>query len=169
MAISARLRPDHFARLARLFALASVLSGCTPLIGAYSDEAYKNATSLKAETLALMDKSGESFVTHKSEVDAVTTRISAAYEYSAGLPSNQLSAQQWQILRNPDGNLYGAFVRRWQSSGRISPAYRTEKKIDIAEAFDYIICLEANKKESRPCSAARAATAERSAMRGAPR
>jgi hypothetical protein len=153
-----------------MVAVAAVLSGCAPLIGAYSDEAYKTATSLKAETLALMDKSGESFATHKPEVDALTTKISAAYEYSAGLPSNQLSAQQWQILRNPDGNLYGAFVRRWQSSGRLSPAYRSEKKIDIAEAFDYIICLEANKKESRPCSAARAAAAaERSAVGGTPR
>ena len=36
------------------------LAACSPLIGSYSPTAYENATSLKAETLALMDKAGDS-------------------------------------------------------------------------------------------------------------
>jgi len=139
--------------------LCAALGGCAPLIADYNAEAYKNATSLKAETLAMIDKAGESYGRHRRDVDTLTTKINAAFEYSAGFASNQLSAQQWNILRNPDGNLYGSFVRLWQARGTLGAGYRSEKKIDIAEAFDYLICLEANKREPRPCSAAGARTA----------
>jgi hypothetical protein len=142
-----------------LLLLCAALGACAPLIAEYNAEAYKNATTLKAETLAMMDKSGEPYSRHRKDVDTLTTKINAAYEYSAGFASNQLSAQQWNILRNPDGNLYGSFVRLWQARGTLGAGYRSEKQIDIAEAFDYLICLEANKREPRPCSAAGARTA----------
>jgi len=137
-----------------------VLSACAPIISEYSLDAYKNATSLKAETLGLIDKSAEKFASHRSEVDALTTKIDAAYEFAAGIPSNQLSTEQWQLLRNPDGNLYGGFVRTWSSSktGTLSPAYRAGKKKEISDAFDQIICLETNKKEAKSCAAAAAAS-----------
>ena len=143
-------------RFVLLFGLA--LGACAPLIAEYDAEAYKIATTLKAETLALMDKGSEPYLTRRAEVEAVTTKINAAYEYAAGLPSNQVSAAQWQILRNPDGNLYGGFVRRWRTDrNRLKPGYIAEKKIDVADMFDFIICLEANKKESKPCTAVRSA------------
>jgi hypothetical protein len=141
-------------KLAAVLVTLAIVAGCAPLIADYNAEAYKNATTLKAETLALMDKSTESFTSHRNDVDRLTTKINAAYEYSAGLPSNQISAQQWQILRNPDGNLYGGFVRQWRSKNTLKPGYIAEKKIDVGEMFDFIICLEANKKEPKPCSAA---------------
>jgi hypothetical protein len=130
------------------------LGGCAPIIADYSVEAYKSATSLKAEVGALIDKSGEKFSLHQKEVDATTTRINAAYEFAAGLANNSISAQQWQILRNPDGNLYGGFVRLWRKQGTTSAAYRSGKSREIAAAFDLIICLESNKKEGRPCASA---------------
>jgi hypothetical protein len=141
-----------------LLLVISPLGACASLIADYSLDAYKNATSLKAETAALIDKSAEQFTAHKADVDALTTKINAAYEFSAGLPSNQISAQQWEILRNPNGNLYGGFINRWKQSGSLSTSYRTEKKMQLGRAFDYIICLEANKKESTPCPVADSAT-----------
>jgi len=134
--------------------LVLLLGGCAPLISEYSLDAYKNATSLKAETLALIDKSGEKYTAHKSEVDALSTKIDAAYEFSAGIPNNQISAVQWNLLRNPNGNLYGGFVRLWAKQGTVSAAYRTGKAKEISDAFNQIICLEANKKETTSCSAA---------------
>ena len=128
-----------------------VTVGCAPLIAEYSADAYKTVTTLKAETLALVDKSGESYSSHKKDVDDLTVKIDAAYEFAAGLPSNQLVAQEWQFLRNPDGTLYGAFVKRWRQQGRLSDTFRADKKIQLGKAFDQIICLEANKKESRSC------------------
>ena len=130
---------------------AFVLQSCGPLISDYSIDAYKNATTLKAETEALVAKSGQSFASMRQEIDANTTKINAAYEFSAGLPYNSLSTQQWQILRDPDGALYGWFIKYWKTSGTISPAFRSEFKQQLNDAFDTIICLEANKKAATAC------------------
>jgi hypothetical protein len=129
------------------------LGACAPIIAEFSLEAYKNATSLKAETMALVDKSGGKYSTHSKEIEENTTKINAAYEFAAGLAANSLSAQQWNLLRNPDGNLYGGFIAVWKKQGTTSPAYRNAKKAQIAAAFDTIICLESNKRESIGCSA----------------
>lgn len=142
----------------RVFCVALLLAGCAPIISEYSLDAYKNATSLKAETLAMVDKSGEKYAAHRDDVDALTVKISAAYEFAAGIPNNDLSATQWQIVRNPDGNLWGGFVRVWSSQGTVSPAFRLGIRKNISDAFDQIICLEVNKKESKSCAAAVAAS-----------
>jgi hypothetical protein len=147
----------HFMRALVAVILCSALCGCGSLISEYSIEAYKNATTLKAETLALVDKSTSDYSRNAKDVDELTTKINAAYEFSAGLPSNELSARQWDILRDPNGNLYGGFVKRWKTSGRVSPAYRDEKRDQLGQAFNYIICLEANKKEAKSCTQAVAA------------
>lgn len=138
------------------------LSGCAPLIADYSLEAYKNATTLKAETQALIDKSNDTYNSHAKEVDALTTKINAAYEFAAGTPYNQLSAQQWQILRDPNGALYGAFIAEWKQRTRIpKPKAREDIKHLIGEAFDEIICLEANKQTLTTCSITTVAAADK--------
>ncbi len=142
--------------LTGLFVVAGLLQGCGSLIAGYSLEAYKNATTLKAETAALIDKSGESYSSHKAEVEALNTRINAAYEFAAGIPHNELTAAQWQILRDPNRDLYGGYIRDWSRAKTVSPAFREAKKIQIGRAFDFIICLEANKQAAQQCSTTRA-------------
>jgi hypothetical protein len=146
-------------RALQLLLAATLLTSCAPLIAEYSLEAYKNATTLKAEVAGLIDKSGERFATRKAEVEALTTRINAAYEFAAGLPNNQIAAAQWQLIRDPAGGLYGDFVAIWMRAGTLSPAFRAEKKRQIGQAFDYLICLEANKQAPTSCQAAAAAAA----------
>src|SRR5574340_848091 len=80
---------------------------CAPLIGPYSPTAYQNATSLKADTLALMGKATQPYSDHEKEVEALLVKIDQAYEYVNGIPSNSLSAKQWKILKKPDGDLLG--------------------------------------------------------------
>jgi hypothetical protein len=126
-------------------------TGCAPLIGPYSPTAYQNATSLKASTLDLMSKANEPYSSHMKDVDALLVDIDKAYEFVNGIPSNSISAKQWDILRNPDGDLIGKFVKRWKEKETLSPVYIKEMKGQIADAFDQIICLEANKKEATRC------------------
>jgi hypothetical protein len=133
------------------------LSGCGRLIADYSLDAYKNATSLKAETSAMIDKSTEPYSKHAAEVDALNIKIDAAYEFVAGMPGNDLSAQQWAILKNPNLRSYGGFVAFWKAHGTVSKNFRDGAKKNIGEAFDQIICLEANKQALTSCSAATAA------------
>ena len=142
-------------KIVAAWAAALWLSACGPLIAEYSVEAYKNATTLKAEAQALVDKSSASYTSSKREIDAFTTKLNVAYEFAAGMAYNQIAAQQWQILRSPDGPLYGAFLRAWKAQGTLGPGFRREFKAQMDEAFDYIICLEANKQAARPCATAR--------------
>ena len=128
-----------------------LLFGCTSLIAEYSLDAYRNATTLKAEVAALVEKSGETYTSHKDEAEELTTKIDAAYEFAAGIPSNALSARQWQILRDPEGGLYGGFIRQWREKGKTSPFFRKEMKQQLNAAFDRIICLEVSKQRARSC------------------
>ena len=137
---------------ARLFlAFCLCLAACAPLIGPYSPTAYKNATGLKAETLALMDKATTPYPDNKTKIEALTVEIDKAYEYVHGIPSNDLSARQWAILKRPDGDLLGRFFGRWRAEGMLKPVYISEFKGVISDAFDEIICLEANKKAANQC------------------
>lgn len=132
-------------------ALILFLVACAPLIGPYSPTAYKNATSLKADALALMDKATKPYSEYEQKVASLMVEIDEAYEYVHGIPSDNLSARQWEILRDPDGSLLGMFFYRWKAKGTLSRAYIHEFKGIISDAFDEIICLEANKKSAKLC------------------
>ena len=138
-------------RFAAAIWLALLLSACASLIGPFSPIAYQNATSLKAETLALMDKASEPYAQHSAEVDKLMVNVDKAYEYVAGVPLNETSAEQWLILKKPDGNLLGKFFSRWKRDGSLSKSYITEFRGVISDAYDEIICLEANKKAATSC------------------
>ena len=131
--------------------LAVLAVACTPLIAGYSLEAYRYATSLKAETLAIMAKADEPFAQHAAEVSALRIRMAAAQEFAAGMPLNQLSARQWRIMNDPDGGLAGEYWVVWEQQGTISTAARTAQIQQVSHAFDEIICLEANKEKNTRC------------------
>lgn len=133
--------------------LALLLAGCAPLIGPYSATAYQNATSLKATSLALMDKSKtDTYASRQKEVESLFVEVDKAYEFVKGVPANSISARQWDVLRKPDGELLGKFALRWKERGTLGPAFADEFKGVIGDAYDEIICLEANKKEAKTCS-----------------
>jgi hypothetical protein len=134
-----------------LFLAFFFLSSCTPLIGPYSPTAYQNATSLKAETLALMDKATNPYSDHEKEIEALMVEIEKAYEFVRGIPSNSISARQWALLKKTDGDLLGKFFLRWKERKTLSPEFIGEFKGVVSDAFDEIICLEANKKEATRC------------------
>jgi hypothetical protein len=136
------------ARFLCAFAL-TLLAACAPLIGPFSPTAYQNATSLKAETLALMDKATEPYPEHKSEVDRLFVEVGKAHEFVKGIQSNSISEGQWEILIRPKGDLMGKYFSRWQQDRTLRPAFIGEMKSIVADAFDEIICLEANKKGAK--------------------
>lgn len=139
---------------ARVYAilLLLMLYGCTPLIGPHSPAAYENATSLKAEVLTVLSKANTPYVDNEAAIDAIKLKAEMAYEFVKGVPGSQLSARQWEILKNPEGDLLGKFFKRWQERGTLSNILIQEYKALAADAFDEIICLEANKNEATDCS-----------------
>lgn len=132
--------------------LAAAVAGCQSVLPEFNVEAFRNATALKVETLALVDRSGERFASRRTEAEALRTKLDAAFEFARGLPNNQLAAQQWQIIRDPQGGSAGGFLRLWQEKGTLPPRFRTSQKALLARHFDMVICLEANKQAPRGCA-----------------
>jgi hypothetical protein len=93
-----------------------------------------------------MDKATEPYAMHRATAEAVTLTIEKAYQYDLGRQRNALTIRQWEILKDPKGNLFGGFLRRWKEKGSFKPDAITLKKEDVAEAFDQIIALEGGKR-----------------------
>ena len=143
---------SHPVRGALFLLLAALCTACVPLAG-YDQQAYQNATSLKAETLAMMDRSVEedSLNSNKAAVDDLMVQLSAAYEYANGIEHNNEAARNWRDLIGNDELMIKGWIHMWREGGSISPAFLSEMKIQIAEGFDTIICLEANKRQMTAC------------------
>jgi hypothetical protein len=130
-----------------LLVATALLFACST-IATFDQVAYDKATGAKAEALALMDKATDSYSAHIKEIEAVSLTIDKAYEYDRGRALNTITVQLWQILRDPDRNLFGGFLRRWREKGSLRSDYIAEKKPDIAEAFDQITGLEIGKRKA---------------------
>ena len=120
------------------------LAGCA-LIARYDQAAYEHATSAKVDTLALMSKATGSYDDHEKEVEELVRQLDKAYEYDRGRQLNKLTVAQWEILRDPNRDLVGGFLKMWKTKGRLSATFIAEKKSQIADAFDQIIQLESGK------------------------
>jgi hypothetical protein len=122
------------------------LAACA-LIAHYDQVAYEHATSAKVDTLALMDKATGSYDEHQKEIEALVTELNKAYEYDRGRSLNKITIAQWDVLRDPNRNLVGGFLKMWKAKGSLSATFIAEKKLQIGDAFDQIIALESGKQK----------------------
>ena len=121
--------PVRFLHLVALLALVTAtLSVCGPTISQFNATAYEQATSLKVESLALMEEAAQPYDEHASEVRALQRRLEKAHEFAKGRLNNKISAQQWKILIDPNGNLLGGFLQRWKNDSSLNETFVTEKK-----------------------------------------
>lgn len=131
-----------------LFALIS----CGPLISPYSTEAYKTATTLKAESLALLRKSGEPYANHAEDIETLSVKVDAAYEFAKGLPLNDAATQAWAAMRDPQAGLLAGYFVEWQEDVRVNDFKRDQAIELIGIGFDKIICIESTKKSITDCN-----------------
>lgn len=134
----------HAARSTVLLLLLG-FAACSPTIAPFSEHAYEQAVSLKVDALAVMGNATEPFDAHRAEVEALRSEVEKAYEFAHGRPKNDLSARQWALLKDPERNLLGGFLARWETAGSLSPLFVTESQRLVAGAFDTIIGLESGK------------------------
>lgn len=125
--------------------------GCSPLISQFDATAYRDATSLKVDSLVIMNKATTSYKLHSQEVEMLKIKLDKAYEYAKGIPHNEITAQMWKKMIDPGQALLGGFLQRWEEKETFSSFYVREEKKMISHAFDDIICLEANKKKITNC------------------
>ncbi len=130
-----------------LLLAALLLAACTT-ISPFSQAAFDRAVALKVDALALVDKATEPYAEHRTEVADLRRQLDVAYEYAKGRPRNEESTAQWALLRDPNRNLLGGFLKRWEEKGRLSRALVDEAKGPIGDAFDTIIQLESGKRKA---------------------
>ena len=131
--------------LACLLLASMLLGSCTNMSSVYSEQAYQQAVSLKVESLALMEHATESYISHQSEVEALIIELDKAQTYAMGRPKNEITTRQWEILNDPDGNLLGGFLTRWEEEGALGETFVQEAQGLVSDAFDTIIQLESGK------------------------
>lgn len=142
-----KTNPYAYRLLAALccFSIIIVVVSCGNLQSLYSEEAYRQAVSLKVESLELIDNATDAYGTHEDAVKFLKTKLQKAYQYARGRPNNDTSTGQWKILIDPERNLLGGFLARWEKQGSFSRIFINENKRLISDAFDTIIQLESGK------------------------
>lgn len=130
------------------FALA--FGACAYSIAPFSSIAFEQATSLKVEALAVMTKATDSVSKHKEEMETLRTNLDKAHEFAKNRPKNEYSTQQWATLKNPEANLLGGFLKRWEQQSTMSRVFVDEAKRLVSDAFDEIIGLESGKRKPAP-------------------
>ena len=136
-----------------LLALVSIyLAGCVNLPG-YDQRAYENATSLKPKTVALIRKSQvqDSYLANTEKAEDLLIQLQAAFEYANGIEHNNEAAKNWADLIGNDDNMVGGWLSVWEKQGQVNPAAANGLVEQLSEAFDTIICLEANKRQLSAC------------------
>lgn len=134
-------------RLRASILLSVLLLTACQTISPFSQKAYELATATKAEALTLMDKATESAATNTSAIQELELNLEKGYEYSRGRPDNEISARQWDILRDPKRNSIGGFLARWKKEQRLSAAFIEETKPVVSDGFDQVIELESGKRK----------------------
>ena len=124
------------------FAAPVIFQSCVKYIAVYDPIALNNAVSLKSESLNLLKKATEPYADHEPEIRALMLEIDQAYEYACSLPKNNLTARQWEVLKDPERNLLGGFFKYWQQKETLTQEFISEISGEISRAFDAIIKLE---------------------------
>jgi hypothetical protein len=132
-------------RVLQLLLLLSIFYTACSTISHFDQFAYQQTTSLKVDALHVMDFAKETFTSHETEVTKIQMDMQKIYEYEKNRPKNEISTKMWKILIDSSGALFGGFINTWKSQGKCSPAYITNKKQQIAFAFDQIAELESHK------------------------
>lgn len=130
-------------KLILIFAVIN-LTGCIS-VPIHDHHAYTQTIELKVDALKLMDLAVEEFSLHEAEVDDFLTRVEKAYEYEKVRPKNEITVRMWEKLKNPDENLFGGFIKRWEEKGKLGKTFIEEAKKIVADAFDQIIGYESGK------------------------
>lgn len=126
--------------------LIGIATGCSTT-SPFSEKGYEQATSLKVEAMATMDKAREPYSSQRQVVERLTFNIEKAYEYAKGRPNNGEVAQQWKIIKDPARNSLGGFLKRWQDSVILNESYILEAKGIVSDGFDTVIELESGKRK----------------------
>lgn len=112
----------------------------------YSDTALQTAESVKAKSLALIDKArGRADYAGFMKEDAqLMEQFDSAIASEQQRPKNQPSVEQWKTMKAE----MRLFLDLWKTKGKLSPAFVDEQKTPVEKHFDTLIKTEQEKRHS---------------------
>lgn len=125
--------------------LASLAFASCTTIAPYSETAYQMALSVKLKTATVLSKATESYPTHAAEMDALMKEVDEAYEYNLHRTHNEVTTQQWALMRDPEHKLLGGFKKEWQAQDHLKEIFVQEWARLINKGLDTILDLEGGK------------------------
>ena len=129
------------------FLLIAILTvGCVSS-AIFNQKAYEQTTSLKVDALTLMDKAIEPYANHQAVIDGLKLNMEKAYQYCKGLPDNDETIKQWEIIKDPNRNSLMGFLNRWETQKQLKPDFINDAKGLVSDGFDAVIELESGKRK----------------------
>lgn len=119
-------------------------TGCA-VTAPYDQYVYQSSTSMKVDALNLMSNATEPYSKHLTAIEQFTDQLNKLYEYELHRKKNDIRIRMWNLLKDPERNLLGGFMKRWQQEGRLSAPFVEEAKIIIGKSFDQLAELESGK------------------------
>jgi len=113
----------------------------------FNQKAYEQTTSLKVDALTLMDKAIEPYANHQAAIDGLKLNMEKAYQYCKGLPNNDETIKQWEIIIDPNRNSLMGFVHRWETQKQLKLDFINDVKGLVSDGFDAVIELESGKRK----------------------
>lgn len=104
-----------------------VCTSCTT-ISTFNQHAYIQAVDIKVECLNLTDKATNNYTESINEIKPLLLNIEKAYEFEKGRPKNEITVEMWDKLKDPNKDLFGGFLKLWETKGILGQTYIVEKK-----------------------------------------
>lgn len=139
-------------KLISQFTLITIILLACDTMSHFDAFSYKETISTKVEALDIMNFATEKYSKHEKEIHDLNLNLQKIYEYEKNRPKNVETTKMWEILLNPEKNLYGGFLKRWQNDTTLNKFFIDEAKVQVAEAFDMIIDLENGKIKKEQAS-----------------
>jgi hypothetical protein len=134
-----------------LFSISFSFQSCNPAKGMPAMDTFSMDQNeiIKNQVLSLMKKGGKNYVDVASDVmslkNTITDQIS--YERDRG-ENNMKTVQMWETMMDPNQNLLGGFLNRWENDGKLNGVFIKEAARVVGKNFDKIISLEKKKKKA---------------------
>ena len=93
-----------------------------------------------------MDKAGQDYSLFTDEVLQLKLKINKTYDYVKGLPDNDETTAQWEIIKDPGRNSVAGFLEKWKAEGKLNPVFIKNAKRIITDHFNRVIELERGKR-----------------------
>ena len=96
-----------------------------------------------------MKKGGKSFSSVSGDVMGLKNQINdlISYEQDKG-PTNVKTVKMWETMMDPNQNLLGGFLNRWETEDKLNGPFIKEAAKVVSKNMDKIINLEKKKKKA---------------------